>query len=205
MRSHGQEKFYADTSKIAVFGGSAGGYLALTAGFRVDPPPTVIVAYWGYGDLVTEWMTAPSPHAGHKTRGPISAKEMAAIEAGPPVANAKDRELDAGPYYATTRQMGVWSEKVSGFSEKNVEKFSPYMAVENVSSAYPPTLMIHGTEDTDVPHEQSGMMAREFEKYGVPFEFISVEGGEHGLRDAKKEAIEAAHAKVVPFVLKWMK
>ena len=205
LRKHGEERFHADTSKIAVIGGSAGGYLALTAGFRVDPPPTVVVAYWGYGDLVTEWMTEPSPHPGHKSRGPISLKEMEAIEAGPPIANAKDRKLDGGPYYATTRQLGVWSEKVAGFSETDVEKFYPYMAVKNVTPAYPPTLMIHGTEDTDVPHEQSEMMAREFEKHGVPFEFISVEGGEHGLRDAKKEAVDAANAKMVPFVLKWMK
>ncbi len=205
LRKHGEERFHADTSKIAVIGGSAGGYLALTVGFRVDPPPTVVVAYWGYGDLVTEWMTAPSPHPAHNSRGPISLKEMEAIEAGPPIANAKDRKLDGGPYYATTRQLGVWSEKVAGFSETDVEKFYPYMAVKNVTPAYPPTLMIHGTEDTDVPHEQSEMMAREFEKHGVPFEFISVEGGEHGLRDAKKEAVDAANAKMVPFVLKWMK
>lgn len=205
MRENGRERFHADTSKIAVLGGSAGGYMALTAGFRVDPPPTLIVAYWGYGDLVTEWMTEPSPHPGHRSRGPISTEEMRKIESGLPIANPADRKADGGLYYATTRQLGVWAEKVSGFDEKNIEKFYPFMAVKNVSPNYPPTLMIHGTEDTDVPHEQSEMMAQEFEKHGVPYEFISVKGGEHGLRDAKKEDITAAHARMVPFVLKWMK
>ena len=47
IRKHGREKFQADTSKIAVLGGSAGGHLTFTTGFRVKPPPTVLVAYWG--------------------------------------------------------------------------------------------------------------------------------------------------------------
>lgn len=205
LRKNGREKFGADTSKIAVIGGSAGGYMALTAGFRVDPPPTVLVAFWGYGDLVTSWMTDPSPHPGHHNRGPFSPEEMKAIESGPPIANAKAREGDGGAYYASTRQLGIWPEKVGGFDETAVEKFFPYMAVKNITPSYPPTLLIHGTEDTDVPHEQSEMMVAEFKKHGVPFEFVSVEGGEHGLRDAKKEDIDAARARMVPFVLKWMK
>ena len=50
IRKNGREKFQADTSKIAVLGGSAGGYLTFSTGFRVQPPPTVLVSYWGYGD-----------------------------------------------------------------------------------------------------------------------------------------------------------
>ena len=76
------------------------------------------------------------------------------------------------------------------------------MAVKNVTAEYPPTLMIHGTADTDVPHEQSAIMAREFEKHGVPFRLISVTKGEHGLRGATKEDIEAAYAAVLPFIAK---
>ena len=204
IRKNGREKFHADTSKIAVIGGSAGGYMALTSGFRVDPPPTVIVSYWGYGDLVTSWMSEPSPHPGHKKRGPLSEKEMTEIEAGPPISDPKDRKGDGGAYYSTTRQQGIWSEKVAGFPETEAAKFHPFMAVKNVTPNYPPTLLIHGTEDTDVPHEQSEMMVREFKKHGVEYEFISIKGGEHGLAGAKKEDIAAAHEKLVPFVLKWM-
>ena len=79
------------------------------------------------------------------------------------------------------------------------------MAAENVSPKYPPTLMIHGTKDTDVPHEQSVIMARQFKKYGVPHRLISVIGGEHGLAGGKPEDIRAAHAAVLPFLNKYMK
>ena len=57
-----------DSTKTAVLGGSAGGYLALTTGFRTTPPPQAIVSLWGYGDLVGDWYSPPqrpcstSPH-----------------------------------------------------------------------------------------------------------------------------------------------
>src|SRR5688572_30454449 len=52
IRSEGPKRFNIDARKLAVMGGSAGGYLALTSGFRVQPPPTVLVSFWGYGDIV---------------------------------------------------------------------------------------------------------------------------------------------------------
>jgi acetyl esterase/lipase len=61
IRKHGREKFQADTSMIAVLGGSAGGHLTFTTGFRVQPPPTVLVAYWGYGDLIGDWYSKAQP------------------------------------------------------------------------------------------------------------------------------------------------
>ena len=43
--------------------------------------------------------------------------------------------------------------KVSGFDpHTEPEKSYPFMAVKNVTENYPPTLMIHGTADTDVPY-----------------------------------------------------
>ena len=79
------------------------------------------------------------------------------------------------------------------------------MTALNVTKRYPPTLMIHGTEDTDVPHEQSLIMARQFKKHGVTHRLISVQGGEHGLGGGKPADIRAAHASMLPFVLKHMK
>ncbi|MDP7011678.1 MAG: alpha/beta hydrolase [Verrucomicrobiota bacterium] len=204
IRKHGREKFWADTSKIAVLGGSAGGHLTFTTGFRVKPPPTVLVAYWGYGDLIGPWLSQPSPHARHQSRTLIPT-QMKAVEAGPPVANSYSRKGNGGAYYQTCRKLGIWPEKVSGFAETDAKKFAPYMAALNVSPKYPPTLMIHGTEDTDVPHEQSLIMAREFKKHGVPYRLISVKDGEHGLGGGKPEDIKTACAAMLPFVLKYMK
>ena len=40
------------------------------------------------------------------------------------------------------------------------------MPVKHVTPDYPPTMLIHGTEDTDVPYEQSVMMAEQFKVHG---------------------------------------
>ncbi len=200
IRENSAEKFNGNTGRIAVLGGSAGGYLAMTAGFRVEPRVDCIVAFWGYGDLIGPWMSEPSPHPTHRRKS-LSPEEMKAMEGGPPVANASDRILDGAAYYQTCRQTGTWTKRVTGCDPRNeADKIKPYMAAVNINADYPPILMIHGTRDTDVPHQQSEIIARECSKHGVEHELVSVDGGEHGLRDADPEDIEAAYSKVLPFI-----
>jgi acetyl esterase/lipase len=204
IRENGAAKFNGHTRKIAVLGGSAGGYLAMTAGFRIQPRVDCIVSFWGYGDLVGPWMSAPSPHPGHQKKS-LSPEEMRAVESGPAIANAADRVLDGQAYYQTCRQTGTWTKRVTGFDPSTgVDKIAPYMAAVNVDSDYPPILMIHGTRDTDVPHEQSAILARECARNGVEHQLISIPNGEHGLRDASPEDIESAYARVLPFIARYV-
>jgi dipeptidyl aminopeptidase/acylaminoacyl peptidase len=74
------------------------------------------------------------------------------------------------------------------------------MPVRNVTADYPPTVLIHGTEDTDVPHEQSAMMAEQFRQHNVSHEFISIPNGEHGLGGGDPKLIDEAYAKTFAFV-----
>src|SRR5262249_46654766 len=50
IRTDGAAQFHGHASKIAVMGGSAGGYLTLVTGYRVKPRPAALVSFWGYGD-----------------------------------------------------------------------------------------------------------------------------------------------------------
>ena len=61
-------------------------------------------------------------------------------------------------------------------------KFFPFMPVKNVTRDYPPTMLIHGTDDTDVPYEQSLLMAEQLKMHGVPHELVTIEGGEATIR-----------------------
>lgn len=204
LRANGREKLHADPDTLAVMGESAGGYLALTAGFRVQARPAVVVAFFGYGEVISSWYADPSPHARH-LNSKMTDAEMAAYEAGPPVANARDRVAKGG-YYSMTRRLGVWPQKVSGCDPvKEKTRFMPYMAAYNVTAEYPPTLLIHGNVDTDVPYEQSQIMAREFTKHGVAHRLITIEGGEHGLTGGKPADVDAAYAALVPFIQPHMK
>jgi len=202
IREKGPELFSIDSSKIAVLGGSAGGYLTLAAGHRVKPRPAVLVAFWGYGDLIGDWYSKPSPHRRHQ-RSKMTEDQVRRQVSGPAIANSKDRNGDGGAFYQFCRQRGIWPGEVSGWDpHKEAKKFYPYMPVKNVSKKYPPTLLIHGTKDTDVPYEQSVMMAEQFRKFNIDHELITIAGGEHGLGGGDPEKIDEAYKKAFHFVHK---
>lgn len=200
IREKGPELLRIDASKMAVLGGSAGGYLTLVAGHRVQPRPTVLVAFWGYGDLIGDWYSQPSPHPRHQ--GSKMTEEQARQQvSGPPIANARDRQGDGGAFYQFCRQRGVWPQEVAGWDpHTEAQKYYGYMPVKNVTSQYPPTLLIHGTKDTDVPYEQSVLMADQFRKFGVDHAFLTIAGGEHGLAGGDPQEIDQAYEQVFRFV-----
>lgn len=138
IRENGPTKFHADVGRLAVAGGSAGGYLTLTAGYRVQPRPTALVSLWGYGDLVGEWYSKPSPHARHHV-SKLSAEEARKQVMGPPISDSRDRKGDGGAFYQYCRQQGIWPKEVSGWDPlTEAKKFLPYMPLNNVTREYPP-------------------------------------------------------------------
>lgn len=200
IRKNGQELFNGDTRKLAVMGSSAGGYLTLVTGFRVTPPPTVLVSFWGYGDLVGDWYSRPSPHARHHRIKP-SAEEARRQVSGPPIADSRERKGNGGAFYQYCRQQGLWPKEVTGWDpHRETSKIVPYMPVRNVTKDYPPTLLIHGTKDTDVPFEQSTMMTEQFSKNGVEHKLITIPDAEHGLAGGDPELIDAAYHAALSFV-----
>ena len=49
-----------------------------------------------------------------------------------------------------------------------------------MTDQYPPTILLHGEADTDVPFEQSVMLAAEMKAKGVPHELVSKPHWTHG-------------------------
>ena len=204
IREKGPDLFHIDSNRIAVLGGSAGGYLTLATGHRVKPRPNVLVALYGYGDLIGDWYSKPSPHPRHH-RSKMPEKQVRQIVSGPAIANSRDRKGNGGAFYQYCRQRGLWPREVSGWDPRTeAVRFDPYMPVKNVTRQYPPTLLIHGTEDTDVPYEQSVMMVGQFKKQGVEHELVTIVGGEHGLGGGDPDKIDEAYEKAFQFVHKRM-
>ena len=70
----------------------------------------------------------------------------------------------------------------------------------NLDPDYPPTLLIHGTEDTDVPFAQSAMMAEALGEASVEHELVPIEGGEHGLEGGRPDQVANAYERAVGFI-----
>lgn len=200
IHNQGPKLFGADPERIAIAGSSAGAYLTLTVGFLVHPRPVALVSLWGYGDLVGPWMSEPST-APRLMKITTTREEAFRQVSGPPIANSHDRKGSGGKFSQYCRHHGLWPEAISGWDpHREAEKFYPYMAVKNVTPDYPPTLLVHGASDTEVPPAQSEMMAAEFRKNGVEHEFISVPGGEHALGDADPQAVDATYRRAFEYL-----
>jgi dipeptidyl aminopeptidase/acylaminoacyl peptidase len=77
--------------------------------------------------------------------------------------------------------------------------------VRNVTPDYPPTLLVHGTNDDDVPYELSAAMAKELARHKVPHELITVRGAGHGLSGGDRKEVADALARAVAFVRKQLR
>jgi len=198
LRQEGPKQFGIDPDRIAAAGGSAGGYLTLMAGFSLEPRPRALVSYYGYGDITTPWYSKPDAFY---RRQPLVPKDEAYRSVSsralsePPVPNQRGR------FYLYCRQNGIWPNEVAGH-DPHAEPtwFGPYCPIRNVTAEYPPTLLIHGTADTDVPYAESRNMAARLAESNVRHEFITVQGTGHGLVGAKPDEVAGIARQATEFI-----
>jgi acetyl esterase/lipase len=203
VREKGPELFHIDPKRIAVIGGSAGGYLTLAAGFRVVPRPKALASFWGYGDIAGAWYSRPDPFY---SRMPPVPKDEAYKAVGGPVISESSGKNNRHRFYLYCRQNGLWPKEVAGHDpDKDPQTFDAFCPVRNVSAEYPPTLLIHGTKDTDVPYEQSATMDKELARKGVVHELVTVQDVGHGLAGAKPAVVEEIHDRVLVFLNKYLR
>lgn len=184
--------FRIDPERIAVIGHSAGGYLTLMAGFCVNPRPRALVSFYGYGDIVGQWYSRPDPFY---CQQPAVPKDEAYQAVGGPVIAGTPFEGGMAEkryrFYVYCRQQGLWPKEVTGHDpDDDPGWFDRFCPIRNVTREYPPTLLVHGDQDTDVPFEQSVLMAEELARHRVEHELITMSSYGHafdmdgkGMRD----------------------
>lgn len=170
----GAKEFGWDPERVAVMGSSAGGYISLMTG-TFSPAPKAIVSFYGYGDILGDWYCKPDPFY---CQQPAVSEEEAVKNVG---GDFPRTSWDASKFYLRCRQQGTWTALVSGMDpiaqRKDIEKYCPEFRVK---AGYPPTFLLHGNQDTDVPYEQSVQMRDALKKEGIDVAFYTEEGGGHG-------------------------
>lgn len=165
-----------DPKRIGVLGHSAGGYLALMSGCCLGVKPKAVASFYGYGDIIGDWYSKPNGH--YRQQPLISEADALATVGAMPIADAEDTER--GTYYVYCRQNGLWPEAVLGVDpQEHPAAFTSYCPPQHITADHPPTLLLHGTKDTDVPYEQSVIMVEAFKKAGAVYELVTIDGGGH--------------------------
>jgi acetyl esterase/lipase len=178
VREVGAKRFGFDSSRIGVLGGSAGGYLTLMSGLAVEPRPQALVSFYGYGDIVGPWYSEPDPFYRRQTA--VTEEEARASVGSTPLSEDSTGK-DRFRFYLWCRQNGYWPREIMGVDDKShPAAFVPYCPERNVTKDYPPTLLLHGTADTDVPYRLSVDMAGALDRAGVPHDLVTIEDGSHG-------------------------
>ena len=89
--------------------------------------------------------------------------------------------------------------------DREPRAFDPFCPIRNVTSDYPPALLLHGDQDTDVPYEQSVLMTKELESHHIQHEFVSMSDRGHGFdREMQAPDVAAAFDRVMAFLKKYL-
>jgi len=148
-----------DPNRLGVFGGSAGGHLALVIGTASDDgDPNAKEDFMKESDRVAS-VVAYFP--------PVDLRPLARGLNPPPTGGTLDRF------------------PALNFEKEKAADYSP---IVHVSPDDPPTLLIHGDKDSLVPVNNSKVIYEAFQKNNVKTQLIIIEGADHGFRgeDAKR-------------------
>ena len=166
-----------DSTRIAVVGHSAGAYLALLCGAVLEPSPRAIVSFYGYGTILGAWYTRPDSFFLAQPR--VSDAQADSAVQSMPISSASG--VARARLYVYLRQRGLWTQRVTGLDPRtDAGRLERYCPVRQVTRRYPPTILLHGTADTDVPFAESATMHDALLRANVPCELVPFAGRDHG-------------------------
>jgi len=204
INNSGPDLFSVDPQRIAVVGHSAGGYLALMSGCCVVPRPKAIVSFYGYGDIVGDWYSKPDPFY---CQQPAVSEEASGRHVAGPIISEPYEGRGKDKFYLYCRQNGLWPLEIGGHDpEEEPSFFAPYCPIQNITFDYPPTLLLHGDRDTDVPYQQSVLVDEELSQHKVRHKLITMTGRGHGFDSTMDDrVVKDAFNKVLAFLDKYVK
>jgi alpha-L-fucosidase 2 len=161
VRAHAAQ-YKLDPDRLAVLGGSAGGYLAL----MVATEPTTATDRDSHGRQLSCLVTAAASLA-----GPTDLLAITQFRPGAP--------HQRGPN-ALRRMLGKF---LGGSPEQLPDLYAQASPINRVTAAAPPTMLVYGLLDQLVPPEQALSMQAELQAAGVPVAMLPRPDQGHGAAD----------------------
>jgi acetyl esterase/lipase len=171
-----------DTSRIAVSGSSAGGFLALLAGLYSEPKPKCILALYPitdpFGSCFTESLLRPEEE-----------RELVTPETVEPFLNSKVVVANSSPtsirrhmfhhtvdYWVLPENLGLFTGADALYDEQNnLFRVAKQIDVHGL----PPTYLCHGSGDVEVGVEQSDVVVGVMAGVGITYEYDRMHGRDH--------------------------
>jgi acetyl esterase/lipase len=175
MQTEGKKRYGIKENQIAIMGSSAGARLALVAGYMTKTPPCCLISLYGQTDFALNnqsWMSLRSKKVSKDEA--FSAVHKHGIRTGTDPFTPLSASI--GSYLAWAVQNDELLKAYFGDdhdSKKVLEKYSPCL---NVHSSYPPTLVVHGRDDTLTPLVHAEVMHQALIKHDIPTKLVIVEG-----------------------------
>ena len=168
-----------DINRIAVFGGSAGGGLALINGYRLTPRPVVVIAFYPAYANFTE-ITCYNPDV------QLNTLLLAEVDA---LRKQQITEFNFGPgtrlsvfmTFSRNQKIGWLLSTLNPDEPVDIilQRLIDYSPVYNVDKEHPPTYLAHGLADTQVPYNQSMQMAAQLAQNNITYKLDLVPNADH--------------------------
>ena len=197
LHDAGPGLFGADPRRICAAGASAGAYLSLIAGYKFFPKPRAVASLWGFGDITAPWEADPSEH--YLTAPLVSRTNALSSLALTPIPTTEGE--DRSTFYLYCRQQGLWLQEVTGQSLPDGKEFlDQYCPLRHIDESFPPTVLVHGLNDLDVPASESDSLAVALRDKRVPHAYHSLPGVGHGFSGATVELVQSTERAVAEFL-----
>ena len=169
--------------------------LIRTQGFDIPKPAKAILSLYGAVHFTDPLWTKPLPHVAAKLPPNLSESFINKIYDQRPVPIDSSVSLEGqtesgvskGPDFSKPRDAFAFTQIASGTvlsaiypdSQSSDPEFKKVDPVQNVSSSFPPTYIVHGQADTMVPIELSRELLKRLQGAGVKCGMTEVPNEEH--------------------------
>ena len=156
-----------DTSRVAVVGSSAGGYLALLAALYADPKPDVVLAIYPITNPLGSFFAAPHAHAEGKIKRDVVAPyldKFAEVSSGTTPDSDRNKM-----YYWMLQEAAL--PKLYGMQSDDGTHVVATAVRKHKKEGLPPVYIVHGDADRLVGVEQSDEVVEALKDVGAVYEY----------------------------------